>query len=337
MKNLLICSIVVLLQFNANAAAKRFHIVGKFANATTATTITIGKNTVQIYKDSFEMYGYVDNSEFAFMHTNNSLQWGLWLTNGEYSIVVEEWKSETKQQQKYYLRINTLKGPPEAQQYYEWAQYKAVLIKKAYNKQLSDDSVNYYYTQKIWEYAKKVKSDNLLNDALKGLPSDKYTAALMKKVDSIRNTKEYTKTIKAYQLLAKGKQIENFSIKKSNDSILQLYNIKAKYILLDFWGTWCGPCRLKHPYFVKLYEKYAAKGFEIISVALDTDKQKWLNAIAKDKMTWQNVTEFKTWNTSLAQKYGVNKVPFNIFLNEKYEIIATDVSIGVIEAFLKEL
>ncbi len=334
LKNVLI---LFAISVHLNISAKRFHIVGSFANKTTSSTITIGNNTVKIVNDSFEIYGYTDKGDFAFMHTNNSYQWGLWLTFGEYKIIVEEWKNEAKNQEKYYFKINNITGPPEANQFFELEDYKATLIKKAYNKQLADESVNYLYTKKIWEYIKIKNSNDLITYCLANLPSDKYSADLLKKADALQKANSNTKIKNGFYLLTKGNKLENFSMKNANDSLFQFYSIKAKYILLDFWGSWCGPCRLKHPYYVNLYKKYKAKGFEIVSVALDDDKQRWLNAIQNDKLAWTQIGELKTWNNSLALKYSVNKVPFNVLLNANFEIITTDASIGVIEAFLKEL
>ncbi len=325
----IISTFIFSLFFYNIAIAKRFHIIGTFSNKAMANSIIIGNSKVSIVNDTFELYGYIDNGTVVSIQINNDEPVNIWLSYGEYKIVLQYANKA--------LQIQQLKAPPEAQQFYEWQKYKTTLNNKFANNKFKDDSVYKYYTQKIADYAKVIKTNELLNYTLQNLPTNKYCTELIKKTTTVQNVKNAQDAKNKVNVLAKGKKIDDFVMKKSNDSLLQFHTIKAKYILLDFWGTWCGPCRLKHPYYVNLYNKYKAKGFEIVSIALDTDKQKWLNAIQKDKMNWINVSEFKTWNTQLAQKYGVNKVPFNVFLNNKFEIISTDVSIGVMEAFLKGL
>ncbi|MFW5658762.1 MAG: redoxin family protein [Bacteroidota bacterium] len=118
----------------------------------------------------------------------------------------------------------------------------------------------------------------------------------------------------------------------------KLSDVKGKVILLDFWASWCGPCRRENPRVVKLYEQYKEKGFEIFSVSLDKDKAKWLQAIQADKLMWDNhVSDLKGWQNAAAQNYGVSSIPFTLLLDEEGRIIAKNVRGPALDQKLKEL
>jgi thiol-disulfide isomerase/thioredoxin len=110
---------------------------------------------------------------------------------------------------------------------------------------------------------------------------------------------------------------------------IKLSSIKGKVVLIDFWASWCGPCRMENPNLVKSYAKYkdakykSAKGFDIYSVSLDKNKEAWIAAIAKDQLTWANhVSDLKGWQSSAGADYQVNFIPQNFLINEKGIIVA---------------
>lgn len=104
--------------------------------------------------------------------------------------------------------------------------------------------------------------------------------------------------------------------------ILKLSDLRGKYVLIDFWASWCGPCRRENPHVVSLYNKYKDKGFDIYSVSLDRDKNGWLKAIEADKLTWPNhVSDLKYWSSEAAKIYGVNSIPATFLLDQEGRII----------------
>jgi thiol-disulfide isomerase/thioredoxin len=117
-----------------------------------------------------------------------------------------------------------------------------------------------------------------------------------------------------------------------------LSDLKGKVVLIDFWASWCGPCRRENPNVVNAYKRYKDKGFEIFSVSLDSDGGKWQQAIAQDGLVWENhVSDLKGWQNGAAQAYGVSSIPHTILLGKDGKIAGTHLRGAALEAKLAEL
>ncbi len=123
-----------------------------------------------------------------------------------------------------------------------------------------------------------------------------------------------------------GKTAPDFSARDTSGNMVSLSSLKGKYLLLDFWASWCGPCRNENPNVVKAYQKFKDKNFEILGVSLDDEhaKEKWLKAIKDDQLTWVQVSDLKGWQSEVAELYHVRGIPQNFLLNPEGVIIATD-------------
>lgn len=113
-----------------------------------------------------------------------------------------------------------------------------------------------------------------------------------------------------------GNKAPEIALKNLGDSVVKLSDLKGKIVLIDFWASWCGPCRMENPNVVKTYAAYKNKkfkggnGFEIYSVSLDQNKGRWKKAIAKDKLTWaSHVSDLKGWGNAAAKTYRINSIP----------------------------
>jgi peroxiredoxin len=124
-----------------------------------------------------------------------------------------------------------------------------------------------------------------------------------------------------------GNYAPSFSQTNPEGKLIKLEDYRGKYVLIDFWASWCGPCRKENPNLVKAYNEFHAKGFTIISVSLDKpkDKQKWIDAIAKDRMqAWLHTSDLNFFENSVAKLYGIQAIPQNFLVDKSGKIIAKD-------------
>ena len=105
---------------------------------------------------------------------------------------------------------------------------------------------------------------------------------------------------------------------------VSLSGFRGKYVLLDFWASFCPPCRAENPNLVSAYKKFKDKGFEIYAVSLDDDKSEWLKAIKDDHISWTQVCDLKRWESPTARMYGIEEIPANFLLDPYGKIIARD-------------
>ncbi len=128
------------------------------------------------------------------------------------------------------------------------------------------------------------------------------------------------------------------ALPNSSGKILKLSDLKGKVVLVDFWASWCGPCRAENPNVVKVYEKFKNKGFTIYSVSLDEDAAKWKEAIAKDNLSWTNhVSDLKGWKSSVVANFGIEGIPYTVLLNKEGKIIGKNLRGEKLEETLNEL
>lgn len=118
----------------------------------------------------------------------------------------------------------------------------------------------------------------------------------------------------------------DFSAPTPEGGELKLSDLRGKYVLLDFWASWCGPCRAENPHVVKAFKKYKDKNFTVLGVSLDRpgQKDKWLEAIQKDELTWQHVSDLKWWSSDIAKLYMISSIPQNFLLDPQGRIVAVN-------------
>jgi thiol-disulfide isomerase/thioredoxin len=153
------------------------------------------------------------------------------------------------------------------------------------------------------------------------LPDSRYTKALVAKIEPMRST-------------AVGAAAPEISLLAPDGKPLPLSSLRGKYVLIDFWASWCGPCRRENPNVVRAYNKYKGKGFEIYGVSFDQDRGKWLKAIEADGLTWKHVSDLKGWESATGQTYSIKSIPASVLLDPQGRIIGKNLRGEALEAKL---
>lgn len=128
-----------------------------------------------------------------------------------------------------------------------------------------------------------------------------------------------------------GKPLENFSQADKDGNPVSLASFKGKYVLVDFWASWCGPCRAENPNLVRTYSEYKDKNFTIFGVSLDKDKQKWLEAVTADALNWTHVSDLNGWRNEVALQFGITSIPQNFLLDPQGNLIAKNLRGAALE------
>lgn len=143
--------------------------------------------------------------------------------------------------------------------------------------------------------------------------------------------------LEGLRTFAIGAEAPDFTGPDPSGSPISLSSLRGKVVLIDFWASWCGPCRRENPNVVRLYNTYKDKGFEILGVSLDKTKSRWEQAIAADKLTWLHISDLKGWQSKYAKQYGVSSIPQTVLLDAEGKIIARNLRGAALAAKLREL
>ena len=165
------------------------------------------------------------------------------------------------------------------------------------------------------------KRYDMLDDQVKATPNAKAVLQYLEKIERI----------------SVGRIAPDFTMLNNEGDSVTLSKVKGKLKLLDFWASWCGPCRQEMPNLVKLYKNYQTRGLEIVSVSLDTDRQKRLNSMIEEGMTWKSLSDLKVPQSPVAALYAVQSIPFTVLLDSDNKILAVNLRGEALQKKVEEL
>lgn len=194
----------------------------------------------------------------------------------------------------------------------------------------------------IKNHPKSAMSAHILNNDLNNpnIPITEVEEALTYIDPSLRtnsNVKAAQKRIDDKRGTMVGYTATNFSQADPNGKMVQLTDFRGKYVLVDFWASWCRPCRMENPNVVAAFNKYKSKGFTVLGVSMDSNRDAWLAAIQQDMLNWTQLSDLKGWGNEVGKLYGVSGIPANYLIDKEGKIVAKDLRGAALEEKLAEL
>lgn len=310
-------------------------------------TGTLAKDTAVVTDGKFELKGMTEEIDLGFIRIENE-QINL-------PIILEEGKIEINIV-KDSLHKSTLGGTPNNDKFQKFnTESRAISEKVAkfekdngpemQKAQMSNDTVTVNkllkeykkFQNEMNEYSKKFIKDNpdaylsvlllenfLMRQYLTPEEIKTYFDKLNKEVKETKSGKKIKTTLDSMSAIVIGKVAPNFSAPSPEGKTISLKESLGKVTIIDFWASWCGPCRAENPNVVALYNEFHPQGLNIIGVSLDKDATKWKDAIAKDGLVWPHVSNLKFWEDPIAKQYNVQSIPATFILDEKGIIVAKD-------------
>lgn len=335
----------ILLSWNNGNDGDEVKVVnGKFSIKGTITKPGIANLMLQeisAKKRPFNRLEFEQNSTSLFIDTGVitvSTKTFLWDAEIKGSAVVNEYQNY-QQRIKPLLRLESRFG--EVYDHYQKQNKKQAAVKVF---DLYAGMQDLYYDEQfafVKEYPSSLVSLYLTQeavgnemDAAKGEPMFVMLSPALQNSEEGKQLKERITIGKKTMV---GVKAIDFSQPDMNGKMISLSSFKGKYVLVDFWASWCGPCRAESPNLVNAYSKYKEKNFEIFGVSLDQSKDKWLKAVNDDQYTWTQVSEVKGWETAVALEYGIEGIPFNILVDPNGYIVARNLRGEALEKKLKEI
>ena len=193
----------------------------------------------------------------------------------------------------------------------------------------------------IWEMDSSIAGsmaisyfDNMENEAAF---IEKITIKYEKQLPDSYYTKYLRGLVDKWKVLAVGSPAPEIDLPNPEGTRVTLSSLRGKYVLIDFWAAWCRPCRQENPNVVRLYSEYNDKGFEILGVSLDRNKDAWVKAIENDNLTWYHVSDLKHFSSEAADIYQINAIPATYLIDPNGVIVAKNLRGSTLEAKLKEI
>lgn len=180
------------------------------------------------------------------------------------------------------------------------------------------------------------KLDKSIGGLTKRFPGNAAVAAVVSQYNQSKEQATQREQVQA-DVPKVGDTAPEITMPDTDGNMFSLSSLRGKYVLVDFWASWCGPCRGENPNVVNAYNKYKDKNFTILGVSLDKDKAAWLEAIKKDGLVWKQISDLKHWQSAAQKLYQLDGIPYNVLLDPQGKILATSLRGADLEAKLAEV
>lgn len=352
--------LAILFPFMASAQTPNFSLTGKIGNLSKPALAYIDymdngighEDSVAVVNGTFKFSGYISGNAYARMaldHTGGGKGRAVYTGDVIYFYFGKEQILISSKDSLQNAVFNGSKVYNESEAYNKEIGGTIMALTKAvnidFNKLTPEQQKDTVFTNAVdkrfrkniqnrtdkqFEFAKKYPNSYFSLVALSEAAGSKVDVSKVQPLFNALN-KQYRETdmgrelaqrIEANSLTAVGKPAPLFIQNNVVDKPVSLASLKGKVVLVEFWASWCGPCRSENPNLVKQYQTYKDKGFEILSVSLDNVKERWLDAIEKDGLDWLHVSDLKGWNNEVGRLYGIRAVPASFLVDAEGKIIA---------------
>ncbi|AQG81347.1 TlpA disulfide reductase family protein [Spirosoma montaniterrae] len=364
---------LLILSAAAQAQTKSFTVTGKINKATPGSYVYLEANAQPTRKlDSAKVetdgtfkltHPVVEGGEVFVLNPGGGQKMALLVEGDEtLNVVADGFRMDPKTGQlgkaaisgsknmEYYDKLMTLRTDMESK-VSNWNKQVATATEKKDNKRVAQIEQEYQAAEA--DVVNKVKAMlpemgtslvslfalNFINIESDFATYEELANRFEKEKPNSPHAKSLIGRVKRIKGVMIGSSAPEIALTDTSGAVVPLSSLRGKYVLIDFWASWCGPCRNENPNVVRMYNKFKDKGFSIYSVSLDRpgDREKWVRAIRNDNLTWTHVSDLKFWQSQAAQEYGVQAIPATFLLDKEGKIIAKNLRGEALEQKLTEI
>ncbi|MDJ1504707.1 TlpA disulfide reductase family protein [Xanthocytophaga agilis] len=347
-----ILTILFILNISTLCVAKEIVLKGQFLKGRVPDKVAItlfygtisgkGDFDVLVKNGRFELKGVLSHPCLALVKaTGASQEFGIWLDDGTIDATFEIYNHPSMNRP--YLATISSTGTVDTEFYTQLYNHLKVLSQKD---KLTGATIYKELQKDIEPHIEKYPSSYLSLMLVKDFMDErslgeawgkKYMSYLDQSLFNSEPGKDLLRKIKRDATNQVGFKMADFELPDTTGKPVSLKDIHSTYTLLDFWSSWCGPCRAENKLLTTIYTKYKSKGLEIVSISMDQTKTPWINAIHKDGLTWLQLCDFNAWNGVVAKQVNLTSIPYNILLDKDKKIVGVDLKDGELEKLLDKL